>query len=192
MLYGNKKARVPLYDFHCRACGHEFEALVRGSDQPTCSSCKGTDLEKRLSLFAVNSEATRQSALQSGRRHIRKEQRDRQIADREAIEHHRYNYHVLDKEEISAEALDSLKNELVALEKEVIENLSAILVRDCEDGKAQQSSGTLFEAAEEPRLVLGIKAKRMNQICTDQSAFKIVECRRSHAFLQGCRCRRSR
>ena len=32
------------------------------------------------------------------------------------IEHHRYNYHVLDKEEISAEALDSLKRELSNLE----------------------------------------------------------------------------
>lgn len=37
---------------------------------------------------------------------------------REAIEHHRYNYHVLDKEEISAEALDSLKRELSILEAE--------------------------------------------------------------------------
>jgi DNA ligase (NAD+) len=35
---------------------------------------------------------------------------------RSTIEHHRYNYHVLDKEEISAEALDSLKRELVEIE----------------------------------------------------------------------------
>ncbi len=35
---------------------------------------------------------------------------------RASIEHHRYNYHVLDKEEISAEALDSLKRELADLE----------------------------------------------------------------------------
>lgn len=35
---------------------------------------------------------------------------------RTTIEHHRYNYHVLDKEEISAEALDSLKRELSELE----------------------------------------------------------------------------
>ncbi|MBU3668978.1 MAG: NAD-dependent DNA ligase LigA [Candidatus Taylorbacteria bacterium] len=37
---------------------------------------------------------------------------------RKSIEHHRYNYHVLDVEEISAEALDSLKRELVTLEAE--------------------------------------------------------------------------
>lgn len=36
---------------------------------------------------------------------------------RESIERHRYNYHVLDREEISAEALDSLKRELSELEQ---------------------------------------------------------------------------
>lgn len=35
---------------------------------------------------------------------------------RELVDYHRYNYHVLDKEEISAEVLDSLKNELVEIE----------------------------------------------------------------------------
>ena len=35
---------------------------------------------------------------------------------KKAIEHHRYLYHVLDKQEISDEALDSLKHELVVLE----------------------------------------------------------------------------
>jgi DNA ligase (NAD+) len=37
---------------------------------------------------------------------------------RQLIEKHRYNYHVLDREEISAEALDSLKRELVQIETE--------------------------------------------------------------------------
>jgi DNA ligase (NAD+) len=41
-----------------------------------------------------------------------------------AIERHRYNYHVLDKEEISAEALDSLKRELFEIEKEHPELIS--------------------------------------------------------------------
>ncbi len=37
---------------------------------------------------------------------------------RELIEYHRYNYHVNDKSEISPEALDSLKHELVEIEKQ--------------------------------------------------------------------------
>jgi DNA ligase (NAD+) len=45
-----------------------------------------------------------------------KDVKDRLEKLRSAIEKHRYNYHVLDKEEISAEALDSLKRELVEIE----------------------------------------------------------------------------
>src|SRR3989344_7367068 len=37
---------------------------------------------------------------------------------KKVIEHHRYLYHVLDKQEISDEALDSLKKELFDLEQE--------------------------------------------------------------------------
>jgi putative FmdB family regulatory protein len=81
---------MPLHEYTCRSCGHAFEALVRRTEQPVCPSCCGTDLEKQLSLFAVNSAATRQSALQSGRKHMEKEQRDRQVAEREAIEHHHH------------------------------------------------------------------------------------------------------
>lgn len=44
--------------------------------------------------------------------------KDRVVKLRQAIEKHRYNYHVLDKEEISAEALDSLKRELSEIEAE--------------------------------------------------------------------------
>ncbi len=44
---------------------------------------------------------------------------------RTAIEKHRYNYHVLDKSEISPEALDSLKRELAELERDYPELVSA-------------------------------------------------------------------
>ncbi len=49
---------------------------------------------------------------------IPKEVRKRIEKLRQSIERHRYNYHVLNREEISAEALDSLKDELVKLERE--------------------------------------------------------------------------
>src|SRR3989344_8323650 len=45
---------------------------------------------------------------------------------KETVEHHRYLYHVLDREEISAEALDSLKNEL----REIEEKYPALLTPD--------------------------------------------------------------
>lgn len=43
---------------------------------------------------------------------------------KETVEHHRYQYHVLDREEISPEALDSLKKELADIEAEYPELLT--------------------------------------------------------------------
>ena len=45
---------MPLFDFVCRACGHKFEALVRGTT-PACPACKSSDLEKQLSTFGMSS-----------------------------------------------------------------------------------------------------------------------------------------
>jgi DNA ligase (NAD+) len=47
-----------------------------------------------------------------------KEVTERLAKLKDAIEKHRYGYHVLDKQEISEEALDSLKHELVQIETE--------------------------------------------------------------------------
>ena len=44
---------------------------------------------------------------------------------RDEIEHHRYLYHVLDKQDISEAALDSLKHELAQLEQEFPDLITA-------------------------------------------------------------------
>jgi putative FmdB family regulatory protein len=46
---------MPLFEYACRACGHEFEYLTRADRTPTCPSCAGAELEKKLSVFAVSS-----------------------------------------------------------------------------------------------------------------------------------------
>lgn len=46
-------AAMPIYEYHCRSCGRDFETLVRGSETPACSHCGGADLEKKLSVFAA-------------------------------------------------------------------------------------------------------------------------------------------
>ncbi|MDB4876645.1 MAG: hypothetical protein JWM41_3091 [Gemmatimonadetes bacterium] len=50
---------MPLYDYSCRACAHQFEALVRGAKVPVCPECKSEDLERLLSMPVVKSETTR-------------------------------------------------------------------------------------------------------------------------------------
>jgi hypothetical protein len=46
---------------------HEFEALIRGSQAPTCPACAAADPERMLSLFAVSSEARSRTALHGAR-----------------------------------------------------------------------------------------------------------------------------
>jgi putative FmdB family regulatory protein len=46
---------MPLYEYECRTCGHRFEALVFRSTSPACPACRGVDLQRLLSVFAVAS-----------------------------------------------------------------------------------------------------------------------------------------
>jgi putative FmdB family regulatory protein len=45
---------MPIYEYACRSCGHEFETLVRGSETPSCAQCASPELEKKLSVFAAH------------------------------------------------------------------------------------------------------------------------------------------
>jgi putative FmdB family regulatory protein len=80
---------MPLYDFECKKCGHEFEALVRTGNVPKCSSCGSEDLEKLLSGFGVSSEHTRALNLKAGRKHVAKDRKDQAMAQYEYEKHHR-------------------------------------------------------------------------------------------------------
>lgn len=49
---------MPIHEYRCRDCGHEFEALVRASLQPKCPTCHSTGLDKLLSVFATQASTT--------------------------------------------------------------------------------------------------------------------------------------
>jgi putative FmdB family regulatory protein len=40
---------VPLFEYECKECHHEFEALVIGTRTPVCPKCKSENLQKRVS-----------------------------------------------------------------------------------------------------------------------------------------------
>ncbi len=44
---------MPIFEYACRKCGHEFETLVRSDSVPGCPGCSSTELEKKLSVFAT-------------------------------------------------------------------------------------------------------------------------------------------
>ena len=59
---------MPIYEYSCNSCGHEFEVLVRKSDLPACPECASEDLERLLSLPNVRSETTKQLGLKAAKR----------------------------------------------------------------------------------------------------------------------------
>lgn len=79
---------MPLYDFVCRACGHEFEALVRPPEDVHCPKCNGADLDKLLSAPAVSTEERSRAAAKASRQAQIRGRKDAIIADEEYRRHH--------------------------------------------------------------------------------------------------------
>ena len=59
---------MPMFDYTCRGCANEFEALVRGSTKPVCPKCGSEDLERKLSLPVPRSDTTRDLVKRETRR----------------------------------------------------------------------------------------------------------------------------
>ena len=58
---------MPIYEYECRDCRHDFELLVHAGTSPVCPTCRSVSLQKRISAFAVGggSAATAASAPQA-------------------------------------------------------------------------------------------------------------------------------
>jgi len=81
---------MPIFDYRCRKCGHEFELVVLKSTVVACPSCEGVDLEQLLSGFAVSSDGSRQANAQASRRSqlTSREFKDKQVAEAEYVKKH--------------------------------------------------------------------------------------------------------
>jgi putative FmdB family regulatory protein len=79
---------MPLYDFHCRSCGEEFERLVRGGETVECPSCQGRDIERLLSTFALSTDERRARAAKQSRKLQIAKNRDKVIAEEEYRQKH--------------------------------------------------------------------------------------------------------
>jgi putative FmdB family regulatory protein len=81
---------MPIFDYACRACGHEFEALTRGSSPkpPTCPECQSEDAERLLSMPRVKSDTTKDLAMRAAKRRDAGQASERVHAQREYEANH--------------------------------------------------------------------------------------------------------
>lgn len=87
---------MPIYEYECRGCGHEFEFLLLPSIKatPACPTCQGQDLERLLSGFSVNSAELSQARVDKARTRLARSKNyvDKQVAEREHVEEHVKEY----------------------------------------------------------------------------------------------------
>jgi len=57
---------MPIFEYACKQCDHEFEALVYGSQKAQCPKCHSKALAPKLSVFAVAAKGTAGAAPSSG------------------------------------------------------------------------------------------------------------------------------
>lgn len=81
---------MPIYEFACADCGHQFERLIRSGDvaPDRCPSCASEGLERLFSLPGVQTDHTRQNALASAHRRKAKIGRERVEEQRKYEQNH--------------------------------------------------------------------------------------------------------
>jgi putative FmdB family regulatory protein len=53
---------MPIYEYICKECQHQFEALVYGKEKAECPKCHTKKLAPKLSVFAVSAKGSSPSA----------------------------------------------------------------------------------------------------------------------------------
>lgn len=57
---------MPIFEYICKGCDHQFEALLYGEDKAECPKCHGQKLAPQLSVFAVTAKASSYTGSSTG------------------------------------------------------------------------------------------------------------------------------
>ncbi len=54
---------MPIFEYVCKECSHDFEAIVYGNQKAECPKCHSKKLEPQLSVFAVSAKGPSSSRM---------------------------------------------------------------------------------------------------------------------------------
>jgi putative FmdB family regulatory protein len=76
---------MPIYEYKCRACGNQFEELVRDAITPSCPGCHSSEVERTISLFSAKSDDRSKAAFKAAKQKASKAQKE---AQSEELQHY--------------------------------------------------------------------------------------------------------
>ena len=79
---------MPIYEYRCGGCGHEFELLVLKNTTAACPQCQSVELERQVSVPALKSDTTHALALKAAKKRDKKQGAENARAQREYELHH--------------------------------------------------------------------------------------------------------
>ena len=92
-MSGRYNPAVPIFEYTCNACGHQFEflKLPAATAVPLCPACQSADLTRVLSGFALSTTDLTKARAKAARKQTleSKDYKDAQVARAEEIAHHR-------------------------------------------------------------------------------------------------------
>ena len=53
-----KEKNMPIYEYHCKDCGRDFECLVFGSEKADCPACSSEDVCRLMSACGFVSKGS--------------------------------------------------------------------------------------------------------------------------------------
>lgn len=59
---------MPIYEYSCKSCGNQFEALILGKEEAACPSCESRELERLLSAPYAKAGAVSDKALRAAKK----------------------------------------------------------------------------------------------------------------------------
>ena len=80
---------MPIYEYECLACGHQFEYLILStSPAAECPACGKKDLKQMISLCGMSSETTRATNLSAAHKRAAATRKEKQHEDHKHLHEH--------------------------------------------------------------------------------------------------------
>ncbi|MGA1741312.1 MAG: FmdB family zinc ribbon protein [Pseudohongiellaceae bacterium] len=72
---------MPIYEYKCRSCGHQFEKIVKINENPDCVACQSSDLEKLFNAPGIRTTKSQRRSETQERADRSKVHKDIKVAE---------------------------------------------------------------------------------------------------------------